>query len=78
LRHTPAKKNVTDGAHTGSVVPLHYLIGFGSVVAITTHKFFVAAGVRDEELRKLEDAWSKAVQLHIALWTRPYTKHGLW
>jgi hypothetical protein len=78
LRHTPEKKNRTDGTHTPAVVPLRYLIGFASVVTIATRKFFVDAGVRDEELRKLEDAWAKAVQLHIALWSRPYTKEGLW
>jgi Protoglobin len=78
LRHTPEKKNRTDGAQTPPVVPFRYLIAFGAIVAITTRKFFVDAGVRDEELRKLEDAWSKAVQLHITLWSRPYVKEGLW
>lgn len=78
LRHTPEKKNQTDHAQTPSVVPLRYLIGFGAVVATTTRKFFVDAQVRDEELYKLEAAWSKAVQLHITLWSRPYAKEGLW
>src|SRR5438309_9250207 len=58
LRHTPEKKNKTDGAHTPSVVPLRYLIAFGTIVATTTRKFFVDGGVRDEELHKLADAWS--------------------
>jgi hypothetical protein len=78
LRHTPAKKNQVDGAHTPSLVPLRYLIAFGSVVSMTARQFFVDGGVRDEELQKLEDAWSKAVQLQITLWARPYTKEGLW
>jgi hypothetical protein len=78
LRHTPEKKNQTDGAHTPAVAPLRYLIAFGTVVGISTRRFFVDAGVRGDELRKLEDAWSKAVQLHIALWSRPYAKDGLW
>jgi hypothetical protein len=78
LRHTPEKKNQTDGVQTPSVVPLRFLIAFGPVVAITTRKFFVDAGIRDEELHKLQDAWSKAVQLHITLWSRPYIKEGLW
>jgi hypothetical protein len=78
LRHTPEKKNQTDGAQTPSVVPLRYLIAFGTVVAMTTRKFFVDGGVRGEELHKLEGAWSKAVQLHITLWSRPYVKEGLW
>ena len=33
LRHTPEKKNQTDGAHTPAVAPLRYLIAFGTVVA---------------------------------------------
>jgi hypothetical protein len=78
LRHTPEKKNQTDDAHTPPVVPLRYLLAFGTVVATTTRKFFVDDGVRGEQLRKLEDAWSKAVQLHITLWSRPYVKEGLW
>jgi hypothetical protein len=78
LRHTPEKKNQTDGTHTPPMVPLRYLIAFGAVVAMTTRKFFVAGGVRNEELQRLQDAWSKAVQLHITLWSRPYTREGLW
>jgi len=78
LRHTPDKKNRTDGAHTPPVVPLRYLFGFTSVAAMATRKFFVDAGVRDQELQALEDAWSKAVLLHITMWSRAYTKDGLW
>lgn len=77
LRHTPAKKNKTDGVATPSVVPLRYLIAFGTVVAMSTRKFFVDQGLRGEDLQKLEDAWSKAVQLHITLWSRPYAQE-LW
>jgi hypothetical protein len=78
LRHTPEKKNQTDGTRTPPLVPLRYLIAFGVVVAATTRKFFVDAQVRGEELHKLEAAWAKAVQLHITLWSRPYVKEGLW
>src|SRR5438270_2805674 len=76
LRHTPAKKNSTDGAHTPNVVPLRYLLGFVPVVVMSTRKFFVA--VPDAERQKLEDAWTKAVQLHVTLWSRPYVKEDLW
>jgi len=78
LRHTPAKKNQTDGAETPGVVPLRYLIGFVPVVATTTRAFFVESGVAGEELQRLEDAWLRAVQLHVALWARAYAKDGLW
>jgi len=78
LRHTPEKKNRTDGAHTPSVVPLRYLLGFVTIVTIGTRKFFVEEGVGGEELQRLEDAWARTVQLHVTLWSRPYTKDGLW
>jgi hypothetical protein len=78
LRHTPEKKNQTDGAHTPPLVPLRFLLAFVPVVTISARKFFVDEGVAGEELEKLEDAWTKAVQLHVTLWSRPYAKEGLW
>jgi len=78
LRHTPEKKNRTDGAHTPPVVPLRYVLGFITVVTQGARQFFVNGGVRGEELQKLEDAWAKAVHLHVTLWSRPYAKEGLW
>jgi hypothetical protein len=78
LRHTPEKKNLTDGGHTPPLVPLRYLIAFASVIAIETRKFFTEAQVQGEELQRLEDAWARTLQLHITLWSRPYTREGLW
>jgi hypothetical protein len=78
LRHVPAKKNLTDGAHTPPVVPMRYLLAFATIVTIGTRKFFVDRGLSCEELQKLEDAWARTVQLHITLWSRPYVKEGLW
>jgi hypothetical protein len=78
LRHTPAKKNQTDRAQTPPLVPLRYLIAFASVVTISTRKFFVDQRLAGEDLQQLEDAWIKAVQLHVTLWSRPYAQVGLW
>jgi len=78
LRHTPKKKNQTDGAHTPSHVPMRYLVGFVPLVVTTSRQFFLDAGLQGEDLRQLEDAWLRAVQLHVTLWTRPYTQGGLW
>ena len=78
LRHTPAKKNRTDGAHTPSMVPLRYLLGFVTMVTIGSRRFFVEQGVSGAELQRLKDAWARTVQLHVTLWSRPYTKEGLW
>jgi hypothetical protein len=78
LRHTPAKKNVTDGAHTPEVVPLRYVVGMAGLIALSARKFFVEAEVGGDELERLEEAWTKAVMLHVSLWCRPYVKDGLW
>jgi hypothetical protein len=77
LRHTPAKKNVTDGKHTPSLVPLRYLLGFVPVV-LPVRKFFADVIQDESELSALEATWTKAVLLHVALWARPYTAEGLW
>jgi hypothetical protein len=77
LRHTPAKKNLTDSKQTPALVPLRYLLGFIPVV-LPIGKFFSAAISDNEELARLEAAWTRAVLLHITLWSRPYTAEGLW
>jgi hypothetical protein len=78
LRHTPAKKNVTDGAHTPDLVPLRYVVGMAGLISLSARKFFVEAGISGDELQRLEYAWTKAVILHVSLWCRPYVKDGLW
>jgi Protoglobin len=77
LRHTPAKKNLTDGSQTPPLVPLRYLLGFIPVV-LPIRKFFSASISDEPELARLEAAWTRAVLLHITLWSRPYTVEGLW
>jgi hypothetical protein len=76
LRHTPAKKNKADNAQTPNVVPLRYLVAFVPIVTMSTRKFL--ASVPTDDRQKLEDAWAKAVQLHVTLWSRPYVKEELW
>jgi hypothetical protein len=77
LRHTPQKKNKTDGRHTPPVVPLRYLLAFLPVVT-DARKVFQGEFVNASELTALERAWAKAVHLHITLWSRAYTPDGLW
>lgn len=77
LRHTPAKKNLTDGKQTPPLVPLRYLLSFIPVV-LPIRKFFSASISNNEELARLETAWTRAVLLHITLWSRPYATEGLW
>jgi len=78
LRHTPAKKNRTDGGHTPPIVPQRYLIGFTAIV-ITSARDFLAATLKPQcEIDRMQDAWTRAVLLNIALWCRPYSVPGTW
>jgi hypothetical protein len=77
LRHIPEKKNRTDGRHTPAVVPLRYLLAF--VPVVTEIRQFLKTAVSDTtELDAVERAWRKAVHLHVTVWSRPYTREGLW
>lgn len=77
LRHTPAKKNKTDGAQTPPLVPFRYLLGFVPIV-LPVRTFF-SDTIKDQvELKRLEDAWTKAVLLHVTLWSRAYVPGDLW
>jgi len=77
LRHTPAAKNSADGSHTPSLVPLRYLLAF--IPIVTDIRGILESGISDrDDLRAVELAWTKAVHLHVVLWTRPYTREGLW
>jgi hypothetical protein len=78
LRHTPAKKNVTDGAGAPPVVPLRYLLAFAVPVMEAPRKFLKASDVAPAELDRMHAAWTKAVILTLTLWSLPYTKEGLW
>lgn len=77
LRHTPAKKNQTDNTHTPPLVPLRYLLGFVPMVLPVQH-FFADALTEPGDLDAIQSAWTKAVLLHVTLWSRPYTVADLW
>jgi Protoglobin len=77
-RHTPAKKNKTDGGQTPGHVPLRYVLGFAAVVGTSARDFLETSGRGEEEIMRMYDAWTRAVMLSIALWARPYTIEDLW
>jgi Protoglobin len=78
LRHTPDKKNKTDGRQTPPLVPLRYLLAFVPLVVGSFRHFFEGSITDRIELDAAERAWTKAVHLHVTLWTRPYSRDGLW
>jgi hypothetical protein len=69
---------VTDHAHTPPLVPLRYLAAFTSVVVTTAKEFLAKKGLSSKEVDRMHAAWTKAVMLTLALWSRPYTKEELW
>jgi hypothetical protein len=78
LRHTPAKKNATDRAQTPSHVPLRYVVAFTAVVTTTIRPFLASENRAAADVDAMVQAWTKAVMLQIALWSRPYVKDGEW
>jgi hypothetical protein len=78
LRHTPAKKNRTDGTHTPNVVPLRYLVSFVGPVVLSVRRFLDGQGLSAAEIDRVSQAWTKVVLLHVVLWSRPYVREELW
>lgn len=77
-RHTPEKKNVTDGVtSTSPHVALRDVIGLIVPITVTIRPFLGADGADPEEVEARYQAWFKAVTLTVALWARPYSP-GLW
>ena len=77
-RHTPAEKNRTDAAHTPCLVPLRYLIAFAAVVSTSIGPVLEEGGFSSTEVVKIQDAWTKSMILHLALWAQPYVAAWLW
>ena len=73
LRHTSLKKNTTDGVDSTPYVPLRDIIAFIAVMNETIKPYLSAKGHTAEDVEKMHRAWTKSLQLQIALWARPYT-----
>lgn len=77
LRHTPAKKNLTDGvASTATEVRLRYLIAFVVPLTVTIRPFLAEEITDAQELDTVYHAWLKAVTITASLWAEPYSQ--LW
>lgn len=74
LRHTTLKKNKTDGVDSTPYVPLRDIIAFVVVMNETIKPYLAAKGHTPEDVAKMHQAWTKSLQLQIALWTQPYEK----
>lgn len=74
LRHTAAKKNVTDGvSSSASVINLRYLIAFIVPLTATIRPFLAEQASDADEVEAMYQAWFKSVTLTTALWAEPYS-----
>ena len=71
-RHTTAAKNRTDGADSPPSIPLRYVLAFLGPTLETTRGFLARGGHAPEEVARMHAAWSKAVILHVTVWSRAY------
>lgn len=72
LRHTEARKNLTDDAPSVPLVPLRHVIAFISPITLTVRPFLAARGHSPEQVDAMHQAWLKSVVLQVALWSQPY------
>lgn len=77
-RHTPERKNQTDGVEAPPVVPLRYVLAFAAVIITSSKEFLASKGHSAEQVEGMHTAWTKAVMLTLALWSRPYAIDELW
>jgi hypothetical protein len=54
-------------------VPFEDVIAFVAVMNQTIKPFLAAKGHSEEEVEKMHVAWTKAMQLQLALWVGPYS-----
>ena len=72
LRHHRTRKNQTDGVDSTDIVPFRYLVAALYPLTATLRPFLRHAGVDDAPAERLEAAWTKALILQVALWSRAY------
>jgi Protoglobin len=75
LRHTSLKKNTTDGVDSTPYVPLRDIVAFIPVMNETIKPYLSAGGHAAEDVEKMHRAWTKSLQLQVALWAQPYANH---
>jgi hypothetical protein len=78
LRHTRAKKNITDHADSLDHIPMRYLLAFTAVIIATARGYLGAKGASPEQVDRMHAAFTKSVMLHVTVWTRAYVAATDW
>ena len=72
VRHTSLKKNQTDGVRSTDYVPYRHIAAFTTILIETIKPYLAAKGHSEEQVEAMHRAWSKSLQLQLAIWARPY------
>ncbi|MGO4879955.1 MAG: hypothetical protein ACLP59_03930 [Bryobacteraceae bacterium] len=76
LRHTTLKKNDVDDVRSTPCVPLEDVVAFVAAMNETIKPYLAARGHAAEDLSRMHAAWSKSMQMQLALWIRPHGQAG--
>ena len=76
LRHTRIKKNQTDGAEAPPHINFRYLLAQIYPLGAALRPFLASKGHSEDVVERMHQAWSKALLLHVVLWSQPYVKDG--
>jgi hypothetical protein len=76
LRHTRIKKNQTDAALAPPHISMRYVLAQTYPIAATLRPFLAKGGHPEAVVERMHQAWSKALLLHVILWTQPYVNDG--
>lgn len=73
LRHTSAKKNLTDAITSASPhIHLRYIIAFIVPITATIKPFLARKGHTAAEVDAMHNAWFKSITLQVTLWSMPF------
>lgn len=72
LRHTSLKKNKADDVRSTAFVPFRDITAFTVVMNETIKPYLRRDGHDESQVEAMHLAWTKSIQLQIALWARPY------
>jgi len=73
LRHMRPKKNQTDGVRSTAFVPFRHIVAFIPVMNETIRPYLAARGHSVTAVERMHSAWTKSIQLQLALWARAYS-----
>jgi hypothetical protein len=73
LRHTSLKKNQADGVSSTPYVPFRDIAAFTAVLNETIKPYLAKNGHSEADVNAMHIAWTKSIQMQIALWTKTYT-----